>query len=78
MRNAFKRIDDERTELLIFVPMKLEILVQIRPKYVAACECCEKRKHVRGAADPPDRQELRDDVARFGKERFRSSRIIFR
>lgn len=39
----FTPIDDERTELLVFVPMKLEVHVQIRKKYIAPCHCSEKR-----------------------------------
>lgn len=40
---AFNKIGEERSEQLHFKPMELFVLVTILYKYIAACECSEKR-----------------------------------
>ena len=48
----FKYIGDERSEQLHFKPMELYVVVQVLKKYMAACECSEKRS---ASAEPPIR-----------------------
>jgi transposase len=48
----FNFIGEERSEQLHFKPMELYIVVQILMKYMAACDCSEKRSAV---AEPPIR-----------------------
>ncbi len=48
----FNFIGEERSEQLHFKPMELYVVVQILTKYMAACDCSEKRS---ATAEPPIR-----------------------
>jgi len=48
----FKWIGDERSEQLHFKPMELFIVIQVLRKYMAVCDCSEKRS---ASAEPPIR-----------------------
>jgi len=48
----FKPIGEERSEQLHFKPMELYVVVQVLLKYMAVCECSEKRS---ASAEPPIR-----------------------
>jgi transposase len=48
----FKCIGEERSEQVHFKPMELYIVVQILKKYMATCDCSEKRS---ASAEPPIR-----------------------
>jgi len=39
----FKHIGEERSEQLHFRPISFYVVVQVLPKYIAACDCSEKR-----------------------------------
>ena len=40
---AFKHIGDDRSEQLYFRPISFYVIVQILKKYIAACDCSDKR-----------------------------------
>jgi transposase len=48
----FKYIGEDRSEQLHFKPMELYVVIQVLKKYMAACECSDKRS---ASAEPPIR-----------------------